>query len=123
MNETIISHLVRCVPLDQLEGSTQWFWHLDSRRECAAAQREYGGGVCCYGWVDLFMIPKSAQHAFAQAARTFRAVVAEARARARSCARRFARSFPRKTGRGGGHLRPAIILRLACSDGLRRALP
>jgi len=67
----------RCVPLDQLEGSTQWFWHLDSRRECAAAQREYGGGVCCYGWVDLFMIPKSAQHAFAQAARTFRAVVAE----------------------------------------------
>eukprot|EP00966_Prymnesium_polylepis_P163544 3780240-Prymnesium_polylepis.1 len=51
----------RCVALSQLNASRAWFWHLNSKEECARMLRFSGrafanAGVCCYGWVDMVRI-------------------------------------------------------------------
>ena len=63
----------RCVPLGKLNGSKMWFWHLNSKEECAKMLRfsspVFGGQqVCCYGWVDMVYVPMHVHAEFAQMA-------------------------------------------------------
>ena len=71
----------RCIAQGpQLNRTREWFWHLDSKPECIAANARMGREVlgdegaarwqaaphCCYGWVDIAYIPRSTHAVFRQ---------------------------------------------------------
>ena len=57
-----------------LDKTTTWFWHLDAKAECVAANKRMDASVlgrhgakkwaaspmCCYGWADIAYIPRHA---------------------------------------------------------------